>query len=99
MNKKLEDIIDRKFIKIWSEHLPVHPQPHFVGLDRMDMPPRIQWMEYLESMGMMLEPAGPREGRIVVRDPSTALDVCNSEFNIVIPREVAEKMLVLGELP
>lgn len=101
--EKLYEILDRDFGISWAKHSALSDFPDA----RLVIP--AGWAEHIESLGMIFAPSdfddrtaelnARKIGNFCVPDPACHRCVGKNEVWLVVPRELATKILVLGGLP
>lgn len=95
MKERLHSILKDRLVRLWAEHAFAK---HFANILSIENRVTIaedsirEWDELLGSLGIKTSDTPSDEG-IVIRDPA------RQERFISVPKEVAEKILMLGGLP
>lgn len=102
---KLYEILDRKFGRLWSEHSAVSD---FKSTGELLKNIKSHWTNLIHSLGIIIatcdvddriaELNARRIGDFCIPDPASRRQMGKSNMWLVVPKDLAMKILVLGEL-
>lgn len=104
--EKLYEILDRDFGSSWAKHSALSDFPNPVELFSRF---KSHWQGRIESLGIIFAPSdfddrtaelnARKIGDFCVPDPASHRSMGKNEVWLVVPNELAAKILVLGGLP